>query len=1363
MAISRQLHKYIIIYVFSRDAHPGLLKIGKTSAMSTSAEDLASDTEKMTEAVKLRYKDKITLGVNDLHIHHMEVGYFRTSEGEFDFDDNAVFRVLKNSHYPNEIIEDDWGEAQEWYRIDLNTAKKAIKAVKDGLEIIEGPKIEKEEHDKVFFRKEQEKAIIETETQFTIGEKMLWNAKMRFGKTLCALELINRLDKAKQTLILTHRPAVKEGWFEDYHLIEFKHPHQYGSKKGTRYACIDNKEKFPEEYYSGKDLATLQEDLATKDIHYIYFASMQDLRGKEQKDDDEKTWKENNAMVYSTKWDLVVYDEAHEGTQTALGQEVIKNLNLKNTPKSLYLSGTPFNIQNHFVKDEIYTWDYIMEQEAKVEWPIKHPGEKNPYEGLAKLNIYTYNLADLFDNNPDYIKSDEDYFNFTEFFRVWTGDIVKDEGLIPDGAKKGHFVHENDVVRFLDMLCKEEPVSYYPFSNEELRKTLSHTLWMLPSVASAERLATLILSHQLHKEYGFTVVNVAGEGKVISETDDEESYVSSTKTALNKVKDAIAGNDRTITLSCGRLNTGVSIPEWTGVFMLSGGYKTSAATYMQTIFRGQTPYKDDRIKKDCFAFDFAPDRTLTVINDYIKSQPRSRNVNPSPGEETRRVESFLRFCSVISMSGGKEVEYNAQKFITDVYECLADDVVNNGFKVKKLLKGFSQFTENDYEIIAKIGNAIKAGKRSKKGSTDVVMADNDYKGDEASGSRDKRDNGNKISTKKKKTEKDELEERKKRSQIILDEIFTRLPLLMFGAVTNTDGLTINELLDKIIDDESWSEFMPKGLTKPLFKEIAHLVNTDVLISSTNLVINGAKEADAMSVAQRVRAIAAILKKFHFPDRETILTDWWVVNMHMTDTLGGYDFFDETHKIQLDEPRLVEQGDITVDVFCNPDTKILELNSKSGIYPLWLAYTLWKLIGEKNMTPEREQKIWKQVVERNLFVVTRTKMAEKITRRVLAGYNSDIHPNILCIENIVEILKSRNELLYRNLLITVSNSSNYGKNNEDMNIEFDAIVGNPPYQVISNSDNQNRNPPIYHKFILMGRDLQPNFLSLITPARWYAPHVLMDRFCDKFLPDKRIKYLHDFTNAKEIFPSVEIKSGISYFLWNKSYDGECDIDSNLNGRIEHSRRFLPCEYENTYIRYSQALPILKKVMTSGDVPFADVVSPQNPFGFNTAAKGTKTKGSNSVTFYSLGLDENYIERDSVRLHSEWIDKYKVLTPKAAEDGVLPGKVISKIHLIKPGTCCNGTYLVLRPSENEIECIRVIKYLKTRFCRFLIGIKKMTQDLKDQSFLFVPMQDFSTNEIIDWDKPINDIERQLYKKYEIEEPERELIESLIKPME
>ena len=321
------------------------------------------------------------------------------------------------------------------------------------------------------------------------------------------------------------------------------------------------------------------------------------------------------------------------------------------------------------------------------------------------------------------------------------------------------------------------------------------------------------------------------------------------------------------------------------------------------------------------------------------------------------------------------------------------------------------------------------------------------------------------------------------------------------------------------------------------------------------------------------------------------------------------------------------------------------------------------------------------------------------------------------------------------------------------MKLDAIVGNPPYQLVSTSDNQNRNPPIYHKFVQLGIRLLPEYMSLITPARWYSSNILMGNFPHEFMSDRRIMYLHDFTNANDIFPTVEIKSGVSYFLWNKHYNDKCNVASTINGVTEYSTRYLLSEYDDIFIRYNSGIPIIKKVLMKNEVSLSTVVSPQNPFGFNTAVRGNSAKTSLSVKIYSKGLVVNYISKDDVTLHKEWIDDYKIIMPKAAEDGVLPGKVIGSCNILPPDTCCNGTFIVVGPFENADICANAKSYLYTKFARFLVGMKKMTQDLKDQTFALVPLQDFT--------KPWTD--EELYKKYNLDENEIAFIESMIKPME
>ena len=335
------------------------------------------------------------------------------------------------------------------------------------------------------------------------------------------------------------------------------------------------------------------------------------------------------------------------------------------------------------------------------------------------------------------------------------------------------------------------------------------------------------------------------------------------------------------------------------------------------------------------------------------------------------------------------------------------------------------------------------------------------------------------------------------------------------------------------------------------------------------------------------------------------------------------------------------------------------------------------------------------------------------------------------------------------------------------MRFNAIVSNPPYQIANENDNQNRQAPLYHKFVKLAKEIPTQYVSMITPARWYFKNILLGNFSQEFVSDRRISYLHDFTDASQIFPSVEIKSGVSYFLWDSDYNGICHIVENSLGGEIISERFLKSEFDDGFIRYSRALPIIKKIKDCKEESFSTIVSPQNPFGFNTKVKGSDKKTNNSVIIISKGrtdLQERYIDRTCVGLHSEWIDQIKILTPKAAEDGVLPGKVISKLHVVGTGKCCNGTYILIGPFANDTKkCNNVLKYISTRFFRFLVGVKKPTQDIKDQTFSLVPMQNFDSNDEIDWTKDIDNIDKQLFDKYGIEETERIFINRLIKTFE
>ena len=285
---------------------------------------------------------------------------------------------------------------------------------------------------------------------------MLWNAKMRFGKTLSAVEVVRQM-KFGKTIIVTHRPVVDNGWYEDFgKIFYFEEDYVYGSKNNNY--TIDR--------------------LLSSGKKFIYFASIQDLRGS-----DKVGGKfDKNNEVFSTEWDCVIVDEAHEGTTTALGEEVIKAIVSEKT-KFLALSGTPFNILGSYDKN-VYTWDYIMEQRCKAEWDSEHFGDSNPYDELPKMNIFVYDLGKLLGNR--YVELEDKAFNFHEFFRTWTGDIRRDFKPMPDGASVGDFVHDDDVTSFLNLITKDDPDSQYPFATEKYRKLFKHSLWMVPGVSAAK-------------------------------------------------------------------------------------------------------------------------------------------------------------------------------------------------------------------------------------------------------------------------------------------------------------------------------------------------------------------------------------------------------------------------------------------------------------------------------------------------------------------------------------------------------------------------------------------------------------------------------------------------------------------------------------------------------------------------------------------------------------------------------------------------------------------------------------------------------------------------------------------------------------
>lgn len=543
------------------------------------------------------------------------------------FTDHEVHRYLRRHGYAN--------PNGEWFRCSVRDVKAAILAIRERRE-------NKEQRTETFaMRPEQERAVEKTAEYFNRYQRedkgkaphFLWNCKMRFGKTFAAYQLAKQMGW-KRLLVMTFKPAVQSAWEEDLKThVDFEGWQFISSKNELDPGRIDRKRPV------------------------VCFGSFQDFLGKNRQTGGIKT---RNEWVHLTNWDCVIVDEYHYGAWREKAKDLFENEEKKEiefaqgegidyfdeeiipitTNAYLYLSGTPFRaIQTgEFIEEEMYNWTYSDEQRAKTEWE----GENNPYASLPRMVMMTYQM-------PDAIRSVAIAGEFNEFdLNVFFSAEGEDEDA--------HFIYEDEVQKWLDLirgaytenivsdlkLRTERPPM--PFSHAPLLRTLTHTFWFLPSVSSCYAMRNLLDERQNSFYHDYRVVVAAGTDAGIGVE------------ALPPVWEAMGNplKTKTITLSCGKLTTGVTVKPWTGIFMLRNS--SSPETYFQAAFRvqspwtitnldGQSPNKTEILKEECYVFDFAPDRALRQIADY------SCRLNVDEFNPEKKVEDFIHFLPVLAYDG----------------------------------------------------------------------------------------------------------------------------------------------------------------------------------------------------------------------------------------------------------------------------------------------------------------------------------------------------------------------------------------------------------------------------------------------------------------------------------------------------------------------------------------------------------------------------------------------------------------------------------------------------------------------------------------------------------------------------------------
>lgn len=459
-----------------------------------------------------------------------------------------------------------------------------------------------------------------------------------------------------------------------------------------------------------------------------------------------------------------------------------------------------------------------------------------------------------------------------------------------------------------------------------------------------------------------------------------------------------------------------------------------------------------------------------------------------------------------------------------------------------------------------------------------------------------------------------------------------------------------------------------------------------------------------------------------------------------------------------------------EIFKDPNATFLDPCCKSGVFLREIAKRL--IDGLEDKIPDLQERI-DHIMHKQIYGIAITELTSLLSRRSL--YCSK-YPN--CIYSISRFENSEGNIRFRKIQHTWENGkckfcgasqNEYDRNlelethayewihfvnpEEIFNMKFDVIIGNPPYQLADGGGGGSAKP-IYNEFVQQAKKLNPRYLTMIIPSRWFSGGRGLEDFRKDMLNDNRITNIVDYPMSSECFPGVEIKGGVCYFLWERDKHDDCLIKTISGDNVSELKRPLLEKGLSTFIRYNKAVSIYHKVKNFKEPTFDSLVSSSKPFGLRTYVSGEVEKTSkNNIILYGNKV-KNYININDLKSNIQWINQYKVYITYAYGAGEdFPHQIINKPFLGEPGSACTETYLVVSPSDSKEICLNVISYMATKFFRFMVLLLKNTQHATKSVYQLTPIQDFS--------RPWGDVD--LYKKYRLSQEEIDFIESMIRPME
>jgi DNA or RNA helicases of superfamily II len=1179
-------------------------------------------------------------------------------------------------------------------------------------------------------------------------KNLLMYAVMRFGKSFtslcCALEI-----SANIVLVVSAKADVKDEW-----------------KKTVEGAGNFSKYVFLEAY----DLASSENTIKAnrkENKRVVIFLTLQDLQGYVIKDKHKELFKE--------QIDLLIIDETHFGARAKSFGEILEKAGYEKSDKSnidklddenidvnvaeeelkqinarirLHLSGTPYRILmgSEFEKEDIISFvqfsDIVKEQE---EWDKNNLSKDdvnewdNPYYGFPQMVRFAFNPNKSSREKMEALKKSGVTFAFSKLFEP--------ESIKKDTKNNGHkkFINEAEILDLLQVIdgSKEDEnlLGFLDYDKIKEGKMCRHMVMVLPYCASCDAMEELLKTKkETFKNLGeYEIINISGvdAGRIYKKTSDIK----------NKIKECEDSNKKTITLTVNRMLTGSTVEQWDTMLYFKD--TSSPQEYDQSIFRLQNQYIrtlssekgfiKENLKPQTLLVDFDPNRLFRMQEQ--KSLIYNVNTEENGNSKLKeRIVEELRISPVIMMNHNKikEIdatnileaisEYNNQRSVSDeVLDISVDLSILNDETIRKVIEQQAEFNSKQGLMIAP--------SQGEGDELDIEEACEEGKNSE--------ENQEKPESKDYTEEKNDKEIDKLEGQI--KTYYQRL--LFFSFLTKDKVASLDDILSVIDKDEnirlSKNLFLDKGIIEKISKIMDPFKRSRLDYKIQNISMLACDE----SIAPLTRAMTSI-KKFNRMSESEVITPSKVCD----------------EMVSL----LPEEG--LKEIVSNQD-KLLDIASKSGEYAVSLYKRLTFELGYSH-----------EDVKDIIYSIPTSSIAYEFTRRFYEILDINVE-NIAVGFNAYDLINVKNdkdEVDYERISSILEQGKPFSKITlEDeikvgeKKVKFGAVIGNPPYQ-ISDGGAQASAKPIYQYFVLLGKQLSNKYSCYITPTRWFAGGKGLDEFRDMMLRDKTIKELHDFLTPEDVFPNTNNRGGICYFISDyEKIDSEVKVVTHQNNSIiSNKKRSLMVKNIDIFIRDSMAISVIDKAFKNkneGDL--SSIVSPRKPFGIesniikNSKFKSISTELTNPVVCIGKNRIKGYLERDDIKAHQEWIDKWKVYVPRANNIGTELNDDNLNSFVGEPNSICTESYIVVGAcmDMDAEEAKNLCKYLTSKFVRYLHKQAKASQDASSKTYKFIPLQNFTHNSDIDWTKSIANMDEQLFDKYNLSEEEREHIKNSIKDME